>query len=304
MKTTITSFTLLLFFALNVSAQEQLSLQQKIESQLQLYKTKGDFPVYYSEGQELAAEFIGELCTGANAYFKSTLAQEEVPFQLLVLSEADWPNFTTPKLIYGMPHYLGDGKTLVVAAEDCMFWRMQVPDPAKINAPFKELIPNVYTLNGQLSGRYFFDLLAVHELGHAWNWTGKINTQRKWMNELFCNIMLHTYIAEERPELLAGLETLPAYWVQADVGELKYTTLKQFEEDYRVLGQENPFNYGWFQFRFHRAAKLLYDEVGAEAMVKLWNFLQKNQDTLSDEELVNRLGKEVHPFLAELVLNW
>jgi hypothetical protein len=124
------------------------------------------------------------------------------------------------------------------------------------------------------------------------------------MGELFCNIMLHTYIAEERPELLAGLETLPAYWVQADVGELKYTTLKQFEEDYGVLGQDNHFNYGWYQFRFHNAAKLLYDEAGAEAMIRLWNFLKNNPERLSDEELVNRLGKEVQPFLAELVVNW
>lgn len=303
MKTIITSVTLLLFIALNVSAQGQENLQEKIEAELQLYLTSEKIPVYYSEGQQKAASFSGELCAGAHAYFKSTLSQEEVPFQLLVLTEADWGKFTNPKLIYGMPHYNGK-KTLIVAAEDCMFWRMQVPDPAKINSPFKERITKVYMPEGKLSGRYFFDLLVVHELAHAWHWAGKINTQRQWMSELFGNIMLHNYIAEKRPELLAGLETLPAYWVQADVGNLKYTTLKQFDEDYNVLGLENPFNYGWYQFRFHNAAKLLYDEAGAEPMVKLWNFLKKHQERLSDEELVNRLREEVHPYLADLVLNW
>lgn len=278
-----------------VKAQSLDNLQQ-----IMIDKTE----VYHSTSEAVSGKFSGQLCAEANAYFAGTLEQLEVPFRLLVLSKEDWPVFTNPQLIYGMPHYKGDGKTLVVAAEDNDFWRRQVPNPANAPSPFKELIPVVYNLDGNISGRYFFDLLAVHELGHAWNWAGKLNTQRKWMSELFCNMMLHTFIAEKRAELLPGLETLPAYWVQADVGKLKYTTLRQFDEDYNALGLENPFNYGWYQFRFHHAAKLLYDEVGAEAMVKLWNFLKANQEKLSDEDLVNKLEKEVHPYLAELVLNW
>ena len=213
-----------------------------------------EIDVYYSDHEEVSARFSGDLCAGADAYFKATLEELEVPFQLLVLSEADWPVYTNPKLIYGMPHYKDDGKSLVVAAEDNMFWRMQLPDTASLKAPYKQLFPVVYNLNGEMSSRYFFDLLAVHELGHAWHWAAKLNTQRKWLSELYCNIMLHTYIAEERDEFLGALQTLPSYWAESDASGLKYTTLRQFEDDYNALGLENPFNYGWYQFRFHSAA--------------------------------------------------
>jgi len=33
--------------------------------------------------------------------------------------------------------------------------------------------------------------------------------QRLWMQELFCNIMLHTYIAENEPQNLPALELFP-----------------------------------------------------------------------------------------------
>jgi hypothetical protein len=259
---------------------------------------------FYSEGAEVSAQFSGGICNQANAYFFTHLAPLEVSFQLLVLNKEDWPKFTDPQLIYGMPHYLSDGKSLVVAAEDNMFWRKQIPDPATLSSPYKEQFLEVYNLNGEISGRHFFDLLAVHELGHAWHWAAKLNTQRKWMGELFGNIMLHTYIAEERQELVGVLETLPAYWVHADVGELQYISLKQFEEDYDQIGLGNPFNYAWYQYRFHRAAKLLYDEGGALLCKKLWDFLDSNIETLSDEELEKRLGKEVHPYFTELIKNW
>ncbi len=264
----------------------------------------GEMRVMYSKDHLADATFVGQLCYGANDYFKETIEPLDVPFQLMVLSQNDWPHYSAPGLIYGMPHYKGDGKTLAVAAEDNDFWRMQLPDPASIPSPYKELIPVVYNLNGEISARYFFDLLAVHELGHAWHFAANLNTQRRWLSELYCNIMLHTYIAEEKAEFLGALETIPAYWAGIDAGDLKYTTLKQFEEDYWTLGVENPFNYGWYQFRFHHAAKLLYDEAGAELNKRLWDFLKNHTDKLSDEELISLLEKEVHPFLAELVRNW
>jgi len=288
-------------FFLAVSLLSSLYCNSQSELDTLLFS---EMNIIHSKEYLADATFSGELCYGANRYFKEILEPLDVPFQLLVLSQKDWPEYTYPNLIYGMPHYKGDGKTLVVAAEDNDFWRMQVPDPAAIASPFKELIPVVYNLNDELSGRYFFDLLAVHELSHAWHWAAKLNTQRNWLSELYCNIMLHTYIAEEKPEFLSALETLPAYWADSDASGLKYTTLKQFEDDYNVIGHENPFNYGWYQFRFHRAAKLLYDESGPEVTKKLWDFLKNHPEKLSDEKLLTLLETEVHPFLAELVINW
>ena len=52
-------------------------------------------------------------------------------------------------------------------------------------------------------------LLALHELGHAFHQQGGLKMHRNWMGELFCNILLHTYIAENEPEQLPALTVLP-----------------------------------------------------------------------------------------------
>jgi hypothetical protein len=264
----------------------------------------GATTVFFSEGEDVSAQFSGELCDEANTYFYKTLSEIEVPFRLLVLSEEDWPTFAMPQAIYGMPHYLSDGKTLVVAAEDNFFWQRQLPDFNTLSAPFKDLFPAVYQINGKVTVRYFFDLLAVHELGHAWHWVGRLNTQRKWLAELFCNIMLHTFIETKRPEFVSALITLPAYWAMQDASGLAFTTLEQFESDYNNIGMKNPFNYAWYQYRFHHAAKLIFNEGGEAVMMKLWAFLQANEETLSDADLRQKLGNEVHPYFFELIDSW
>ena len=52
-----------------------------------------------------------------------------------------------------------------------------------------------------LSMQDFLDLLALHELGPAFHTQGGLKMQRNWMGELFVNILLHAYIAENEPEL-------------------------------------------------------------------------------------------------------
>ena len=67
MKTTSSFIFIFLIIIVNAAAQGLEGLQEKIESQLALYKTKENIPVYYSEDQSVSAEFSGELCAGANA---------------------------------------------------------------------------------------------------------------------------------------------------------------------------------------------------------------------------------------------
>ncbi|MCC5932071.1 MAG: hypothetical protein JJU28_22690 [Cyclobacteriaceae bacterium] len=264
----------------------------------------GKTHVYYSDLVEVSAQFSGEISDGANAFFYQFLEPLEVECKVLVLSKKDWPSFTYPNLIYGMPHYVPEKKALFVAAEDNAFWTMQLPDFASLQAPFNEMIPMVYSFNGEKSARYFFDLLAIHELGHAWQGKAKLNTQRLWMMELLCNLMLHTYIAEERGEFLQALEVLPMYWSSQDKDLYAYTTLAQFDSDYNKIGPESPRNYAWYQYRFHNAARILYNEGGAEILKNLWDFLSSQSTKLSDEELLEKLTNEVHPYFETLINEW
>lgn len=264
----------------------------------------GKTDVYYSDLEEVSAQFTGEITDGANAFFHQFLEPLDVEYKVLVLSKKDWPSFTNPNLIYGMPHFTPDGKTLIVAAEDNAFWTMQLPDFASLQAPFNSLMPMVYNFNGEKSARYFFDLLAIHELGHAWQGKAELNAQRLWMMELLGNVMLHTYIAEERGEFLQALEVLPMYWSNQDEDVYAYTSLAQFESDYYKIGLESPRNYAWYQYRFHNAARILFNEGGPELLQNLWAFLRKQPTKLSDEELLEKLTNEVHPYFETLINEW
>jgi len=268
------------------------------------YLEMSSVDLYYSEGQELEGTFIGQLTDEANTYFTSVLGHTVAQTKLLVLSKTDWGIYTNPNLIYGMPHYSGNGEALIVAAEDNDFWRMQMPDVSQLKAPYKDLFPMTYTLNGEITGRFFFDLLAIHELAHQWQFQGGIFRQRLWLEEVFCNIMLHTFIAEERGELLGALTLLPRYHARGNEVTMEYTTLEDFETHYRKIGLEAPHNYGWYQYRFHVAAGDIYEEGGVEVLKKLWDFLKKYQERLSDEDLVEKLALEVHPYFKTLTEEW
>jgi len=293
----VKNFTLLAFLVASTSLFSQ-DLKDLSHAKL------NSVDLYFSAGHELEGAFIGQLTDEANAYFTSILGQTVDQTKLLVLSNSDWGKFTDPNLIYGMPHYSGRGEALVVAAEDNDFWRMQMPDVSQLKVPFKDLFPVTYTLEGEITGRFFFDLLAIHELAHQWQFQGQLFRQRLWLDEVFCNILLHTFIAEQRGELLGALTLLPRYHVRGNEVSYEYTTLEEFEANYRKLGMEAPHNYGWYQYRFHVAADEIYEAGGVAVMVKLWKFLTKHQTRLSDEELIKSLEEEVHPYFGQLIANW
>lgn len=264
----------------------------------------GGTTVLFSQGQEVSAQFSGEVCYEANSFFQRTLDDLEVDFKIYVLSKEDWAHYTDPNLIYGMPHFVPKEKRLVVAAEDNSFWRMQLPDFSSLSSPYKELFPMTYSFNDKVSSRYFFDLLPIHELGHAWASKAGLNTQRRWLSEMLCNLMLHTFIAEERGEFLGALELLPMYWSNEDRSIYTYRSLEEFQDNYGLIAPQSPRNYAWYQFRFHNAARMLYNEGGADVLINLWSFLSNSEETLEDEALLAGLRDEVHPYFEELWREW
>jgi hypothetical protein len=271
-----------------------------------LVKLEGfSLAVYVSKGHEALGKQIASLVDGANQYMSELVDKPAPEVTLLVLSTEDWGKFTNPQIIYGMPHYGGNANTLVVAAEDNFFWRANMPPLHALTPEQQEVFRQVYTNEaGELSVRPFFDVLAIHELGHGWTGNHKIKRQRFWLEEVFCNVFLHTYIAEKRPELLPALEVLPMLQVAGNRDQFKYTTLTQFEEGYWIIGREAPVNYGWYQFRFHNAAKQVYDQAGPAALKNLWNFKAGLSEVVDEDKLIYGLQNKVHPAMANVSLNW
>ncbi|MGY8916221.1 MAG: hypothetical protein ACKVJF_14210, partial [Flavobacteriales bacterium] len=223
---------------------------------------------------------------------------------LLVLSPTDWHKYTNFP-VYGMPHY-NDAQTLIVASDDNDFWKSFVPQLDQLPSELAQQISDTYSdTSHSLTMRPFFDLLAIHELGHAFHTQGGLTMQRKWMGELFANILLHTYIAEKEPGLLPALTIFPKMVVSStNKEELKYTTLEELESNYDLIGQQYPNNYGWYQCRWHMAAGNIYDVGGITSFKNLWQALKSHKKPLDDSTLATLLAEKVHQSLANVQLKW
>jgi hypothetical protein len=259
---------------------------------------------YYSSGREQRAKSIAVFMENAGVFF-----QKEIKFipktTLYILAPEHWKDFLPKPLhdVYGFPHNIDDIH-LAVATDDNDFWRSFLPPVNQLPTSIAEQVTKAYgKADGSHSMMPFFDLLALHEMGHSYAAQAGLKMHRKWMGELFVNIMLHTYVAEKQPELLPALETFPNMVVGAGTAEYKFTSLEDFEALYETLGM-GPKNYGWYQSKLHSAAKDIYNAGGKKVLKKLWTALKKHQEEMTDEEFTSMLKKEVHPSVANVYLNW
>jgi hypothetical protein len=258
--------------------------------------------VFYSPGFEQRSAKIESYVSDAINYYAA-----EVNFKpevtVLVLSEKDWSRYTSMP-VYGMPHYTGN-KTLIVAASDNAMWKAFIPDLKQLPEALATKIKETYTTdNGTLTMESFFDLLALHELGHAFHLQGGLNVQRKWMGELFCNIFLHTYVAERAPQLLGPLTIFPQMVVSGGADQFTYKTLAEFEQHYATIGSKHPRNYGWYQCRLHAAAKTIYDASGKKAFHRLWQTLKSPEKIADDSEFAEVLREKVAPSVSDVFFKW
>lgn len=250
------------------------------------------------------AKTIASLMEKAGDFF-----QDELNFTpntvLYILAPQHWKQFAAEPIhdTYGFPHNI-DESHLAIAAEDNDFWRSFLPPVDQLPTTLAEQIKLAYGKDdGSYSMMPFFDLLALHEFGHSYTSQAGLKMQRNWMSELFVNIMLHTYVAEQQPELLIALETFPNMVVGAGSSEYEFTSLEDFERLYNTLGM-GPKNYGWYQCKLHSAAKDIYNSGGKTVLNKLWVALKEHQEDMSDEEFLSMLNTEVHPSVANVYVNW
>jgi hypothetical protein len=259
---------------------------------------------YYSPGAEERAKKIAGFMENAGSFF-----QKEVNFtpkaKLYILAPGDWKAFAAKPLenVYGFPHNTSDHR-LNLASEDNDFWRSFLPPVDQLPPAIAESVKKAYgKSNGGYSMMPFFDLLALHELGHSYTGQAGLKMHRKWMGELFVNIMLHTYVAERRAELLPALETFPNMVVAGGTSGYQYTSLEDFEKLYETMGM-GPKNYGWYQCRLHAAAKDIYEAGGKTVLQKLWRSLKVHQEEMTDDAFIAMLRDEVHPSVANVYTNW
>ncbi len=262
----------------------------------------GKSNLYFSKGFENRATEIARNIEGALDYY-SRAFHFKPEVTILVLSKEDWSRYTSFP-VYGMPHYT-DNNTLVVASSNNEYWNSFIPDLNVLPPALAGQVRMAYgQQDGSISMEKFFDLLALHELGHAFHLQGGLKMQRKWMGELFCNIFLHTFVAEKAHDQLAALTVFPQMVVGAGTDNFNFTTLQQFEDNYEALGKKYPRNYGWYQCRLHVSAQKIYDAGSKEVILKLWNTLKSVDGPTDDAKFAELLRNNVHESVAEVVMEW
>lgn len=248
-----------LLFATPLTAQSYKNLVS-----LDDYKTK----IYYSSGNDERAATMARRIDNVLEFYKKIIAYEPEVI-LLILNPSDWSRYTTFP-VYGMPHYDETRNTLIMASDNNEFWDSFIPPIDQMPKELADKISATYVdENRILTMQAFFDLLAIHEIGHAYHFQAGLNVQRMWMGELFCNILLHTYIAENEPERLPALTVFPQMVIAGGTEGFAYTSLSDIEQRYEEIGQKHPRNYGWYQCRWHSAAGNIYDAGGIDSFIKL-----------------------------------
>lgn len=262
------------------------------------------FKMYYSAAYRQRAELIATRIEKALSYNQQLLDFKPV-IEVFLIDSSDWKKYTNQPVIYGMPHYVNENKRLVLAATDNPFWKDFIPPLNELPENLKESVQKTYTNSqGKLSMEAFFDLLAIHELGHAFHHQGGLTMQRSWMGELFVNILLHNYVAENEKESLPALTLFPQMVVAEGSKQFIYTKLRDVQERYNEIGQRYPANYGWYQCRWHIAAARIYDSSGKQVCRKLWDALKIKELFMSDEKFAIYLDEKADKSIGNMIRNW
>ena len=160
----------------------------------------------------------------------------------------------------------------------------------------------------------FFDLITIHELGHAFEVLGDLRLPTFWLSEIFVNLAMHAFVATQLPASLPTLETLPTVGARsrklaARMRAEGYSTLEQLQAHY--TGGEapmNPLNYVWFQYRWQRLAAKMFEIDGEAGLVRFWDCFHATDRVDSSDataaSLAPFLRDEVSTTLGRAVKDW
>jgi hypothetical protein len=246
----------------------------------------GGFPfeVRYSDGSALRARTVAKVSAEAYTYFSRLFSGLEPDIALIVVNKGDWES----RQPYGLPFFNDDDDQIrpgvvVMPAGGGEIWT-EIGEDIQRASPrgYTELLAAYPDGAGGLDLQPFFDLVTIHELGHAFETFGSLRLPTFWLGEIFANLALHAFVATMRPENLKTLETLSIVGassrrLSARMRVEGYSTLEELETHYTGGGRPmNPLNYVWYQYRWQRLAAKVFEADGEGGLLRFWNFFRSN----------------------------
>jgi hypothetical protein len=236
---------------------------------------EGKVETYYTKGSESKAEYLQMLLEDAVLFYENKL-KDTFDLKLLVLDRKAWKYFT------GAPYPL------------CEYRR----NPHRIIMPDV----NIYRIKLQ-SGRtlfnrsnvYFWDLIAVHELGHYISVKSNARCHPLWLSEFFSDYIQVGYMAERIPEF-----RFPRWWFCLwKVLPFKYKTI----EDLRFDKYINPANYSFYQAKFFELASLIFEKRNYSFIHDHINTFRNINEYYSKKEVIKPDRKQIVDYSIAYIKN-
>jgi hypothetical protein len=274
------------------------------------------FEVRYSPGARDRALASSEIAADAYGYFRDRFSGVEPDLALIVANEADWSG----RGPYGLPFFNDEPGELrpgivLMPAGDSDFWE-GIAEDIRTASPrgYATLLATYGDGDGGVDLQPFFDLITIHELGHAFEVLGDLRLPTFWLSEIFVNLALHAFIATRRPQSLATLEVLPTVGAASRNLAARwrangYSTLEELQAHYTGGNDSmDPLNYVWYQHRWLRLVAKMFSIDGEDGLVRFWECFHA-VDRVSGGEttaasLAPLLTKEVSPTLGRAVREW
>jgi hypothetical protein len=273
------------------------------------------FEVRYSEGALARAHAAADIASDAYGYFNRLFAVEP-DIAVIVASEADWKS----RQPYGLPFFNDDEGQIrpgivVMPAGSGDFW-VGIGQDIRDASPrgYARLLAAYPSWKGGLDLQPFFDLITIHELGHAFEVLGDLRLPAFWLGEIFANLVLHAFVATKRPESLSTLETLSSVGagsrrLAAQWHAEGYTTLEELEAHY--TGGDQPMsalNYVWYQYRWQRLAARMFEADGEDGLIRFWDCFHTagfpSPDHVTTSSLARLLRTDVSQTLGRAIQSW
>jgi hypothetical protein len=275
------------------------------------------FEVRYSDGSLVRARAAAGVAADAYVYFSRLFSTVEPDIALVVADEADWPGKRLP---YGLPFFRDDAGEIrpgivVMPAGGGDFWIAMAQDLRDASPRgYAKLVATYPDGAGGLDLQPFFDLIAIHELAHAFEALGDLRLPTFWLSEIFVNLALHAFVATQMPASLPTLVILPTVGagsrkLAARMRAEGYSTLEELQAHYTGCDDSmSPLNYVWFQYRWQRLAAKMFDADGENGLVGFWDCFHATDRLGSGDataaSLAPLLKSEVSQTLGRAVQHW